>query len=373
MKHQPKDEAMSKPTRRADMVPHRQHFLWNGRIPCGHITVIAGEPSKGKSTLGYRIAADVNLPTIFISSEEVRRTIWIPRMEAAGVDPNKAWHHKEIHFGKGEEEELARLVRLHEAKLVIVDPLSNHLRVSISKDQTVRAVMGPYIDLMEELDFTLIFQVHVLRHVPTNAHPLAAVPAGVASIAKAVYLFAGDPTIGADENIRILACAGKFNFGRQPLSHSFELETDRLKVFDPKTKRYGSGEYARFISRGDSKVKARMLLVMMRPEDKDRKYDIAGHVLLKMLCDGPQPVAKLRAVFAALDDPPISWKTAERAADEMGIIITKDERDARKLIWELPPSVLDTLEEAGDDEVVIEEVEIDEPGDTFPEDWTEEE
>jgi hypothetical protein len=36
--------------RRADRIRGTvQHFLWHGRIPVGHITVVAGPPSKGKS------------------------------------------------------------------------------------------------------------------------------------------------------------------------------------------------------------------------------------------------------------------------------------------------------------------------------------
>jgi hypothetical protein len=362
-------EAVTNLSRRADDVPaHRQHFLWDGRIPVGHITVIAGGPAKGKSTLGYRIAADVGLPTIFVSTEEVKNTVWRPRLEASGVDMSKAWLHPEIQFGKGEEDTLARWVKEYGAKLVIVDPLANHIGPSLSNDKAIRAVIAPYVDLMAQLDFSIIFQVHVLRQVAKNATPLTAVPAGVVSLAKAVYLFAEDPTLGADENIRILACGEKCNFGRHPPSHAFEYETRRVPVTDPKTGETSLEEFALLISRGDSRVKARALLVTMRPVDKDRKSDLVAYELLRLLRDGPQPIAKLRAAINEFD-PPVSWKTAERAAQEMGIIVTKDKQDARKLIWELPPSILDTLAEAGSDEVVIEGVEIDDPPDTFPEDW----
>ena len=43
-------------------------------------------------------------------------------------------------------------------------------------------------------------------------------------------------------------------------------------------------------------------------------------------------VAELKAAIDALD-PPISWRTAERVADESGIAKEKDPQDARKLTW----------------------------------------
>jgi AAA domain len=359
---------MSSISRRAmDMRAHRQEFLWDGRIPVGHITVIAGGPSKGKSTLGYRIAADVALPTIFVTTEEVDNTVWRPRLEASGVDTSIAFHHSEIKFGKGEEDRLGELVERYDAKLVIVDPLTNHLMCSINHDQAVRGVLTPYMDLMRDLDFSLLFQVHVLRDVAKNAHPLKAIPAGVVSSAKAVFLFGEHPAVEADPNLRVLACAEKFNFGKHPASLLFDIATKDVKVFDPKKRRWGTSEYAFLESRGEVAVSARALLVRMRPEDKERKQDRIAHHLITWLRDGAVPVYDLKQEADALD-PPVSWRTVERVADEMGIIKEKDEDDARRLIWALPDHILATLEEAGDDEIEIEEVDI---PDTIPPEWTE--
>jgi predicted ATP-dependent serine protease len=125
-----------------DMIPEEQRFLWHDRIPVGHITVICGAPAKGKSTLGYRIAADADVPTVFITTEESDTTVWRPRIEAAGANLIQVAHHPEIKFSKRPEDlpSLAEIVDRYKAQLVVVDPLANHLRgASIHRDEQVRA------------------------------------------------------------------------------------------------------------------------------------------------------------------------------------------------------------------------------------------
>jgi AAA domain len=353
--------------RASDIQPRLQRFLWDGLLPEGHITVVAGEPDKGKSLLGYRVAADVAVPTIFITREEVDHSIWRPRLEASGVDPSLAFHHGEIKFGKEHEDRLADLVARYEAKLVVVDPLQWHLTCSINRDQTVRTVLDPFVQMAQDLGFSFLFEVHVLRDIARNAHPLLAVPAGVVSLAKAIYLFGLHPGVGADRNLRACACA-KFNFGVHPASRLFEIATKEGRVYDPKTQRWVKNQYAYLEPRGEVALTARALLVKMRPEDRERKSDRVAHHLVQWLRNGPVVVSDIRQEAAALD-PPVSWRTVERIAEEMGIRKEKDETDGRRLTWALSEDHLATLEEAGDDPIEIEEIQI---PDTLPPEWNEE-
>lgn len=363
----------SESRRGSDMPALQQHFLWHDRLPIGHITVVAGAPAKGKSTLGYRVAADADVPTLFITVEEQDTTVWRPRIEAAGMDLKKAFHHGEIKFSRKPEdiEYLAELIDRYKVELVVVDPLSNHLRgASISRDEHVRDVFEPYLQLIQERRVSLVLQLHVLRHVNLREHPLKAIPAGVVSIAKAVYIFADDPTLGADPDMRILACADKFNFGVVPASMRFEYDTKPVTVKDKQTGRKRRQPQGLWVYRGESQVSAKMLLVTLAPETKERKSDRVAMELIKVLRGGPQPVTAIRKHMAALD-PPVSWRTVERIKNEMAIEETDHPDDKRRKIWALPPDILDTLTEAdSDDDIQIEEV--DKPDDTFPEGWTEE-
>jgi hypothetical protein len=206
----------------------------------------------------------------------------------------------------------------------------------------------------------------VLRAITKNMHPLGAVPAGVVSMAKAVYLFADDPTFGADPNMRVLACANKFNFGMEPPSARFEFSTRAVRAFDEQAGRWVQQEFGYWIPRGPTNLSARSLLVTLRPEDKERKSDVAAHLLLQLLKDGPRSLADIRAAIAD-HDPPISWRTMERVVEEMRIVVEDDPADKRRKLWSLPPDMLAAMEEADTvDELQIEEIEI---PDAPPEDW----
>jgi hypothetical protein len=239
----------------------------------------------------------------------------------------------------------------------------------MSHDQSIRATLGPYAAMAQELGVAFLLQVHVLRSITKNMHPLSTVPAGVASMSKAIYLFADDPTLGADPNVRVLACAGKFNFGPEPPSARFEFSTRNVKVFNEETGRNEQHAYGVWIPRGLVNISARTLLITLRPEDKERKSDVAAHMLLKLLKDGPRQVIEIRAALADRE-PPISWRTVERVADEMRIVVADDPTDKRRKIWSLPPDAQAAIEEADSDaELQIDEIDIDIP-DAPPEDWT---
>jgi hypothetical protein len=357
-------------SRRASDIRARKHqFLWCERIAIGEFTVIAGPPEHGKSMLSYTIHRAVNASTIFVTEEEEDDSIWKPKLLAAGCNPDLAFHHGELLFGQGEEGRLAELVERYGAKLVIAE-LPAHLKSgSMYRDDQMRQTLKPYVRLMRELLFAIIFQVHVLRDVPKNAHPRQAIPAGLANLPRSIFLLGEHPTIGADPSLRVLAPV-KFNLGPHPASMLFEIDTTPVKVFDEESNQWQQLEFPFLRPRGEVNVSAKALLVKMRPEDKERKSDRVAHELIQLLRRGPLPRNEIRPAIEALD-PPISWKTAERVANEMGIIKEQDKQDARKLIWTLPDYMLDELAEAGHDPVEITEVNLKPPPDTVPEDWSE--
>ncbi len=196
-----------------------------------------------------------------------------------------------------------------------------------------------------------------------------AVPAGVVSVAKAVYLFGDDPTLGADPNIRILACPDKFNFGPVPTSMQFEYATQPVLVRNPITNRRVRRDYGLWVYRGTSKVTAKALLVALAPETKERKSDRIGFVLIELLKDGPLAVAIIRQAINDLE-PPISWRTVERVKNEMGIKEIDDPTDKRRKLWKLSESTLAAIEEitSPEDVLEIEEIDVDVP-DVVPEEW----
>jgi adenosyl cobinamide kinase/adenosyl cobinamide phosphate guanylyltransferase len=316
------------------MTALEQRFVWRGRLPVGHISVIAGSPAAGKSTLGYHIAGDADVPTIFVTTEEADRAVWRPRIEASGMDLEKAWHHGEVQFSRRPEDlsYLAELVERYEAKLVIVDPVRNHLRASLSHEQSVREVFEPYLDYVQDADVALLLQMHVLRDVNAKRHPLAAIPSGVTAIAKAIYLFADDPTIGSDPNVRILACADKFNFGEVPRSLEFEYATRPVSVCDELTGRRQLRDYGYWILRGESKIRATALLLSLTPETKGARRTRAAWRAYGAAGAQSHP-SRSSASTSEVFNRRSLMRTVERVAEEMGIVKTNGTTDQRQKFW----------------------------------------
>lgn len=256
--------------------------------------------------------------------------------------------------------------------MIVVDPLANHLKgASIFNDAQVRTLFEPYVGWVQGRGIVLVLNVHLLRSVNPKGSPLLAIPSGVASIAKAVYLFGDDPSLGADPNMSVLACADKYNFGAIPASLRFEYATAQVRV-QTATGAHRDVEYGKWIDRGESPITGKMLLVTLAPETRDRKSDRVAYALIEMLKHGERLVAEVQVAIAALD-PPVGWRTAQRTKSEMGIVERDDPSDKRRKFWSLPPEMADTLAEVTgpEDEVVIEEIDLPNPifPDTIPEDW----
>lgn len=86
-------------TRRADEIAEKAvSWIWDGRIPRGELTVIAGHPASGKSTLAASLAAHVTSGNPFpdgsqpssgevllLSAEEAADKAIVPRLRIAGA------------------------------------------------------------------------------------------------------------------------------------------------------------------------------------------------------------------------------------------------------------------------------------------------
>lgn len=356
--------------RATDMNAREPEFLWGGRIPVGHMTVIAGQPRMGKSTLGYRIAADCDVPTLFVTTEEVDETVWLPRILAAGVDREKAFYHPEVEFTRhrSDLDHLMGLVREYGIKLIIVDPVQNHLGASISHDQSVRALMHPYIEALGAAKVALVLEAHVLRGIKANSDPQTAIPSGLRSWMKAAYLFGKDPTQGVGPDFSVLACA-TFGFGVNPASTRFEFDTTGIEVIRKSGRGRITIEYGVWIDRGAVPVSAKTLVVSLTPESNEKIRDRLAFQLIRFLHEagGKQSVTAVKKWRLTLD-PPVSWRLIEKVAKDLDIERTEDPSNKAKRFWSLPDDLLDVAEVA-ESEADIEITEVDSVPDTIPEDW----
>ena len=359
--------------RASDMTPREQAFLWDGRLPVGHMTVIAGSPRLGKSTLGYRIAADANVPTLFITDEEVAEEQWLPRLLLAGCDPDKTWHTDDFRFTRDGEsvDKLIDLIEEHKLRLIVVDPAQDHIDASLSHDVSFRTAMRPYLNVIREHKVAMIVEAHVLRSMEKGSDALLAVPTGLRSRAKCVYLFGKDPTEGIGPDFCVLANA-KFNFGKPPESRRFEFVTGDIPLTSISGRKQVTREFVKWVDRGVVPISAMKLALSLTAESKEKRSDRAAMWLISFLREGQdgrsQPVS---AVYTAREsiDPPISWVTIKRVKTAFDIESVDDPKNKSKKWWRLPDHLYDVVEEAGDDldDLVVEE--IPDVPDTLPEEW----
>ncbi|SFN69390.1 AAA domain-containing protein [Nitrosospira briensis] len=207
-------------TRASDIVRMVITWLWWGKIALGKITLIAGDPGLGKSTVTVSLAAHVStgLPwpdgtpcphgdVIFISAEDDAADTICPRMDAAGADSSR------IHIVGGVESlnrsgdpetrllslrrdiEAVReaILALPECRLIIVDPISAYLDGSDSHNNAeVRALMAPLSELAASIGAALIFVTHLNKGTGGSALQRATGSMAFVAAARAAFLVAAD-------------------------------------------------------------------------------------------------------------------------------------------------------------------------------------
>jgi predicted ATP-dependent serine protease len=121
-------------TRVSDVETQPVQWLWEGRVPCGKVTLLDGEPGSGKSLLALDLAARVSrgaaMPlsrvkpqglanvAVFNDDDSLADTVR-PRLEASGADLSH------VHCFDGEI--TAADLGDRKPALIILDPLSVYL------------------------------------------------------------------------------------------------------------------------------------------------------------------------------------------------------------------------------------------------------
>lgn len=167
-------------------------WLWKGRIPLRKVTILEGDPDKGKSTitldLGARVSVGGSLPdgvaldepgaVLVICAEDDLADTVAPRLLAAGANLEHIAYLQLKKDDKGRliplsiPEDMPRIERgIKEAadrrsvppKLVIIDPITAYLSEQIhsGNDPQVRKAMQPLKQLAEETGVAILLVRHL--------------------------------------------------------------------------------------------------------------------------------------------------------------------------------------------------------------------
>jgi hypothetical protein len=218
-------------------------WLWPHYIPVGMLTLLAGDPSQGKSTLTLDLVARITTGkawpdgapggeasdvALLASEDSITHTV-LPRLLAAGGDPSRVRQlTTTIEQGQSRHfslvRDLAALDAVYERRpfaALVVDPINAYLpSVDTYRDNEVRAVLTPLVEWATKRMVAVIAIIHMGKNADRSAlqRILGSVAFGAA--ARASYLACRDAT---QEGRQLFLCS-KLNVAPDPPGLAFRFE-----------------------------------------------------------------------------------------------------------------------------------------------------
>lgn len=199
-------------------------WLWPGRIPLGHLTLIAGDPGVGKSTIATDIAArtSANLPwpdaetspqqftsehaildgfpilpaqVVYLSAQEDLAATLLPRLEACGANTERIIATSDTPSIDDCLEQLSALLsHLSDCRLVVFDPLSAYLRqFESSRGQAARKTLEALTNLAAEHKIAILGITHKTRSQRGPDVTCLTTSIAIAASARSIWTINPDP------------------------------------------------------------------------------------------------------------------------------------------------------------------------------------
>lgn len=165
--------------------PVAMRYIWEPGVIQGGMTLLAGDPGKGKGLVATALAAAMTTgrglpgcaPTpgsvLWVSYEESEATAIRPRLDVAGADVERVFKlvidrgdgKRAGRIFKPEDLELleAELVRYPDVRLMILDPVLSFMRrgANINQGNDVRDSLDPLVELAETYGIGLLGIAHI--------------------------------------------------------------------------------------------------------------------------------------------------------------------------------------------------------------------
>jgi len=324
----------------ADVKPEPVTWLWPGRIPRGKLTLIIGDPDKGKSCVTLDAAARVSTgkhwpdgtpaprgDVILLTAEDGLSDTVRPRLDAMGGDPARAHVLKAIRTGDRERgvdlsldlPHLEAVLKATGAILVVIDPVSAYLGKTDSwRDADVRAVLAPLAALAERTGGAVVGIMHLTKDRQRQALYRAQGNISFVAAARAVFAVAED----REDPERRLLLPVKLNIAHKPPGLAFRVVEAGTAVrvdWEP----------------GPVDVDVEDALAGPEPTAERSEREEAKDFLHEVLADGPVAATEVKKQAKALG---IALRTLFRAKGELKV---KAEKSGFRgpWLWSLPPKI----------------------------------
>jgi len=301
----------------SEVKPRQAQWLIPGLIPLRAQTLVAGVGGHGKSTWAIARAAELSLQdiaTIVISFEDTAEEKILPRVVAAGGNPAHVYRmrlpdNSDLSMVQLPQdiEELRRLVRSVEARLIIIDPVVASIETSLDahKDQHVRSVLGRLATLVEEERAAAVLIGHLNKAPTAEAYLRVANSTAFWNACRSVVLIAEE-----DEGHTLVA-QRKANWARIQPVERHRIEEVLTSLRDEET--------------GEEIIESRMVFVeiaedvdgadLLAGKRQEPKWEQAANAICDALADGPRPPAEVKREVALKVSA--GSATVERAAKQL--------------------------------------------------------
>ncbi|VWD62926.1 topoisomerase [Burkholderia lata] len=314
-------------TRASNVVPEAIRWLWPDWLPEGKLTLLAGSPGTGKTTLALALTATVtrggawpdgsacNRPgdVLIWSGEDNPADTIVPRLMAAGADLDR------VHIITGRTDEngellpfdpaadmpllAERLSDMSDAQLLILDPIVSAVSGDAHRVNDVRRNLQSLVDMASAHRCCVLGISHFAKGTKGSS-PAERVIGSQAFVALARMVLVAGKDEAAER--RILARA-KSNIAPDDggVAYSLEMaETDGITA-------------SRVVWGALIDGSARDILGDVERDDEDRTgLDDACEFLAGLLSDGP---VRTKVLKADADGAGFNWKMMQRAASKLDV------------------------------------------------------
>ncbi|MGF6726716.1 putative DNA primase/helicase [Paraburkholderia sp. GAS41] len=329
----------------SELTPEPVRWLWPNWLALGKLHLLAGAPGQGKTTIAINFAATVTSGgrwadgsrcapgnVLIWSGEDDPGDTLLPRLLAAGADASRVFFvtgsrvNGEVLSFDPSREMLAlqeHVARIGNVRLIIVDPIVAAVAGDSHKNTETRRSLQPLVDLADSSEAALLGITHFSKG-GQGGDPSQRVVGSIAFTAVARVVMVAAKVKGDEgEDRRILARA-KSNIG--PDNGGFEYHLEQSEPLP--------GILASSVAWGPPvEGAARELLSDPNESDDEPSSALDGATdFLKQVLGGD--VVPVKSIEVEAKDAGISWRTARRAADKLGV--KKKRGEGGKWYWTMP-------------------------------------
>ncbi len=332
------------PVAKAADVPS-EVWLWPGRIPIGHVTLLAGEPGVGKSLVGLDLAARLSrgpswpdglgihlapCRSVLLVGEDFEWTVR-RRLAAQEADLERVMTLSSVEeFGRSVRLDLERhldaliqtIKPMKDVRLIVVDPLASFTgEMDAHRPISARRIMEMLKLLAEHCAAAVVAVTHLNKSMGLIGLNRAMGSVSLSAVARSVYFVTRDPS-NPDRRLMIPAKQNLVAEGRSLAYRIVNDEQGRPKIqWEP------------------DPVPDRLEDVLRCERDKSSPAcDRACDFLMEELASGPKASATL---VAAGRQHGISFGTIRRAKKALGLrVVRHGFGPGATISWRLPDELI---------------------------------